>query len=122
MKTSVNVKIDSQDYEVNYPTVGEKLQIENVKLLLTNNNYGDLARSGHTTALDLLDLVDSVSYFSILIPEIKKSIKMEDFLTMDPIKAKLMIKAFKKYRDFLSEVDTELNSEDDESTEETKEV
>src|ERR1700746_2780161 len=110
MKTSVNVKIGETQYEVHYPNVGEKLQIENVKLLLTNNGYGDLARSGHITAINMLDLVDAVSYFTILIPEVKSSLKLEDFLSMEPLQAKNLSKAYKKYyRPFLEEIDRELN-------------
>lgn len=119
MQTQTNVKIGEKTYLVSYPLVGQKLQIENVKLLLTDGNYGDLARSGHNTAISLLDLVDAVSYFTILIPEIRDNLKIDDFLNMDEFRAKELTKAYKKsFRPWLDEIDKELNREEDVDTEE----
>ena len=108
----------NQTFEISYPSVGQKLQIENVKLLLTDNNYGDLARSNHVTAIKLLDLVDAVSYFSILIPEIKTSLNVDDFLNMDPKRVKAYTKAYKEdFLPWMLEIEEELNKEDDDSEE-----
>ena len=114
MQTSKQIKIGDQIFGVSYPTVGQKLQIENVKLLLTDNGYGDLARSAHITALNLLDLVDAVAYFTILIPEISSSLSVNNFLNMEPLKAKMYAKAFKReFRPWMEAVDVELNKEDE---------
>jgi len=119
MQTVKQVKIGDQQFQISYPTVGQKLQIENVKLLLTDNNYGDLARSGHISAIQLLDLVDAVAYFTILIPEISKSLNVQDFLNMEPKKTKMYIKAFKEeFMPWMDKIDIELNREDDGTDEE----
>lgn len=114
MQTEKQIKIGEQTFEVSYPLVGQKLTIENVKLMLTDNNYGDLARSGHNTAVEFLDLVDAVSYFAVLIPELKSSLKVEDFLKMDPKTAKMYVKAYKKQFDpWMAAIDKEINKDDE---------
>jgi len=116
MQTSKAIEILGKTYEVKYPNVGQKLQIENVKLLFTDGNYGDLARSRHNTALELLDLVDAVAYFSILIPEIASNLSIQDFLNMDVKRSKAYIKAFKKqFSPWFDELEAELNKEDSEN-------
>lgn len=123
MQTSKFIKIMNQLFEVSYPNVGQKLQIENVKLLLTDNNYGDLARSRHTTALELLDLVDAVAYFSILIPEIKSTLNLADFLNMDAKRSKAYVKAFKKeFTPWFDAIEEELNKEDSEEDEQDESI
>jgi hypothetical protein len=81
MQTSVKVNLKGKEFVVNYPNVGEKIKIENYKVLLTNGQYGDFVRSGHKTCLDLLDLVDAFSNFAILIKELNLGI--DDFNNMD---------------------------------------
>ena len=71
IQTTTKVSYKGVTHEVRYPLVGEKFKIENAKLLLTNNQYGELSRSAHKTALSYLDTVDAYAYFSILIPSLK---------------------------------------------------
>ena len=121
MQTATIVKIGKDSYDVSYPNVGQKLDIENVKLMLTNSQYGEMARSGHVTALQLLDLVDAVAYFTILVPELKSSLKVQDFMDMNPVEARNLRKGYKKYFvPFFEAVEKELNEDGDED--ETTEV
>jgi len=115
IQTQTIVPIGGKDYTVNYPNVGQVIEIENLKLLLSGNMYGDLIKSNHATGVELLNLVDGVSYFSVLAPDFKKDFATDKFTEMDVFKQKQIIKAFKKtFWPWFSGVDAELNKEDDE--------
>lgn len=106
------ITVGDKSYTVNYPNVGEILQIESLKLLYSNNTYGALVKSGHTTANDLLNLVDAMSYFSVLAPEMIKDLKIEDFSKAGPKQQKMITKAFIEYWTWYRAMNEELNKED----------
>lgn len=109
MSTTVNLFGEAK--EVKYPNVGEKIKIENLKILLSNGQYGDFARSSHKTALQLLDLIDAYSYFSILIPEMKLSIDV--FNSLLPEQEKEYRRAYsEEYFPYFIGVENSLNGED----------
>lgn len=112
------VRIDGIEYLLGYPNVGQQLEIESLKNILSAGNYADYARSGNKTALQLLDLIDAVSYFYVLIPELKEKIDIKSFANIDPLFQKKLSKAFVKYyNEFIVKIDDEinkvLNNEDD---------
>ncbi len=118
IQTQTQVKIGEISYDVNYPTVRQKLEIENLKMFLSSNKYGDLARSGHKTASRLLDLIDAVAYFSILIPEIKNNMKVADFEIMDIKTQRNMMRGYKvDFYPWFANIESELNKEEDDEEE-----
>jgi hypothetical protein len=126
-QSSVPVKIGEETFDVSYPTVGEEFQIETLKMFMTNNTYGDLARSNHTSAVRLLDIVDAIAHFAILIPKIRDIFKLEDFQNMTPEIRKSYTKAYKKtylpwkintYKALFEDDD---NTSEDDKMEETQE-
>lgn len=111
-QTTTKVKIEKEIYEVKYPNVGEQLQIESVKELLSNGKYAQLAATGSKTATQLLDFIDAVSYFTVLIPAIKEKIDLKNFTGADPMFQKRLSKAFFKYYfEFIIPVEIEINKE-----------
>ena len=111
-QTTTKVKIDKEIYEVRYPNVGEQLAIESMKELLSNGRYAQLAATGSKTATQLLDFIDAVSYFTVLIPAMKEKIDLKNFATTDPAFQKRLSKAYLKYySDFIIPIETEINKE-----------
>jgi isopentenyldiphosphate isomerase len=114
IQTNTQIKIGDKTYEVNYPNVRQKLEIENLKIFLSSGKYGELARSAHKTASKLLDLIDAVAYFSILIPEIKSNMTVNDFENMDIVTQRNMMRAYKiNFYPWFEQIEAELNKEDD---------
>jgi hypothetical protein len=97
MEKSKKIPISGKDYIVNFPSVGQILDIESLKSALTNGQYGDFVNMGTKTATDALDLVDAFSVFSILIPELKDELNVKTFMEMDPFIAKKYVNAYKKH-------------------------
>lgn len=116
IQTSTEIKIGDKNYVIEYPHVGEVIQIENLKLMLSGNMYGDLIKSNHSTAVELLNLVDGVAYFSVLAPNFKQDFGTDKFTEMDVRKQKQIVKAFtKSFWPWFLNINTELDK-DEEST------
>ena len=90
------VKIDGNDYIINFPNVGQMIEIEQLKLAYTNGRYIEFAMSNLVNHIFILDFVDAVSYLSILIPELKKDLGIEEYTKMDSEKTKEIIRAYKE--------------------------
>lgn len=116
---SFKVKIDKDEYLVKYPNVGQQLDIENLKNLLSNGQYASYAAVGSKTSTQLLDLIDAVSYFSILIPELKEKLSVKNFTTIDPVFQKKLSKSFLNFHsNFILKVEEEISKELSEEDEE----
>jgi len=96
MEKSTKLKISGKDYVVNFPNVGQILDIESLKSALTNGQYGDFIKMGTKYSNDVLDLVDTIATFSVLIPELKDEFNVKNFSDMDPFVAIKYVKVYKK--------------------------
>jgi hypothetical protein len=61
--TETQIKFNGKVFTVPFPNVGQQLQIESTKMLLSNNTYHELSKSTHDAAVHLLDVIDGISYF-----------------------------------------------------------
>ena len=49
-----------------YPTIGQLMKIETLKMELSDGKYFEMAQSNFTTSVFVLDLIDAISTFSTL--------------------------------------------------------
>lgn len=91
------INIDDQDYAIGYPNVGQQMEIESMKLLLSANKYAQIGTANSRTGNQLLDLIDAVSYFSVMVPSLKPKLELKDFAQIDVLFQKKLTKAFYKY-------------------------
>lgn len=117
LKTQITLNLNGNDYIVKFPTVGQFIQIEAQKSLLTRNQYGALIVTGTKVATKALDFVDMIAYFSVLIPEIddiKKDAKV-DLFSLDILDAKEMLKVYtKEFKPWLDSWMKVINTVDEE--------
>lgn len=107
MQKQQTITIGGVETLANYPNVGDLMKIENIKMDLTGGSYGQLATSGHYTALALLDAVDAFSYFAVLAPKLE--LKMDEFEKMETEQVALYIAAYKnELKPWISEVEQKL--------------
>jgi hypothetical protein len=120
-ESKISLPIGDKTYNVNFPNVGQMLEIENNKIVLSGNMYGSLVRSNHKTGTELLNLVDGVAYFSVLCKNFSKDFEIEKFTEMNVLNQKKISFAFVTifwpwYVKIQSEIDKQMESEDDEKT------
>lgn len=109
------ISVASFDYEINFPNVGQLQDIEAMKIALTNGRYVDMALSGLKTHNFALDMADSISYLSVLCPDLKDDLKIKSWRELDPFVAKEIIKVYKgKFLDWFKPISDDLYSFDEE--------
>ena len=109
MKKSLNIKIGKNHYNINFPTVGQLMEIESLKFAYTDNKYAILATSGLRSNEFILDLADTIATFQTLIPEVADDYKITNWASADAFILKELVMAYKKqfyvwYKPLLNEL------------------
>jgi len=88
--------IEGNSYNIEFPNVGQYLDIENMKMMLTNNTYSALLQSRLRTAYFAIDLVDAISVMYILIPGLRKDLNVKNYNELDTFMAKKIVKVYQE--------------------------
>ena len=75
------VRVLDKEYKVGFPNVGQMLDIETNKMILSSGKYHEMVESsvkGVASSIQSLDLIDALSTLSVMIPDLKKHISYED--------------------------------------------
>ena len=89
------VNICGNDYDIQFPNVGQLQDIEAFKIAFTGGRYVDMALGGLRTQMYALDLADALAYLSVLVPELKHDLKVKNWRELDPFVGKQIVSDFK---------------------------
>lgn len=89
------VTIGEKSFVVNFPNVGQMIDIESMKQSLTGNRYGSMASSGIASMYMALDVVDTISFLTICVPDIAKYYNIQDYTTLPADKMNQYVKLYK---------------------------
>lgn len=92
---TIEVPILQNTYTVKYPTVRQTWDIEANKAIFSKQQYGAMIDSQTIKSMDALSQINMAAYFTVLIPQLIKDMKM-DIGEMNPIDAKPLMDAFTK--------------------------
>jgi len=110
MKTSIDIRIGDNNYVVKFPTTGQIIDIEAMKVRLGNDfdvNY--ISGAYAKTARDM------IATFSVLIPDMKKDLTVHSFSELNPIELKPFMEAYLKiYLPWFNEIMDEVSNFDSE--------
>lgn len=90
------VIIGKKQFIAKFPNVGQIIDLESLKQALTNNRYGQMAISGISSMYNALDLVDAVSFYQIVMPEVGKYYDIRNYAEMDLDKIQDLIRAYQE--------------------------
>lgn len=93
---SKDVTINGEVYTIPFPNVGQSMRIEMLKMSFSSGKYPQMIDSEVKSIIFNLELIDSISFFSVLIPDFHKKMKVENIAEMDLASAKEFIRAYKK--------------------------
>lgn len=79
LKQKLNFEYQGNEYSIEYPTVGQYLDIENEKIKLSKGNWGNLVISGTISAYRATQIIDCIANLKILCPQIFKDMKVDVF-------------------------------------------
>ncbi len=90
---------NGKKFIVKFPNVGQMMDIESLKVGLTGGKYGTFAASGIKSMYFVLDMVDAISFFSVMCPRLKNFITEEDveidYTQMNPQSLKPLVDIYK---------------------------
>lgn len=111
---TIQFTLEGNKYDAKFPNVGQYLDIENMKMALTNNSYSDMIRSGLKTSYFAIDLVDSLSFLYVMVPTLREDLNVRNYNDLDPFMAKKIVKVYKaQIKPWYDDLMTELLKEED---------
>jgi hypothetical protein len=88
-------KLDKNQYELKFPNVGQYMDIENMRIGLTNGAYTEMLRTGLKSSYFNIDLVDAISILYVLVPNLRNDLNVTNYNELDVFMAKKIEKAYK---------------------------
>jgi hypothetical protein len=82
---------------VQFPNVGQMIDMESLKQSLTGNKYGSMSASGVKSMFFALDMVDALCFFEIMCPKIKRIMEIKNFTTLNPEDMKDVVAVYKEH-------------------------
>lgn len=90
---TLNIEILGHRYQVEFPKNREFFQIENEKNRLAEGDYNAFFRNDNVGFLAKLN-IDTISTFSILIPQLLKDLNVSSYMDLDLIQQNKITKAY----------------------------
>lgn len=90
------IKFNGNDYIVKFPNVGQIWAIEDNKISFANGKYIEMALSPLKIHIFQLDMIDAISYFSVLAPEMKENLGIKNWRDLDAEIGKELTSVYKK--------------------------
>ena len=94
MERKKTFKFRGTEYQIEFPTVGQYIDIESEKLNHSNGQFTTLIQAGTLSGLRAVQIIESISIYSILCPQLVKELKVNSFKDID---AKDFIELLKIY-------------------------
>ena len=120
------ITIGKKSFVVDFPNVGQMIDIESLRCALSNNRYGSMIASGVVSMYDALDLIDAIAFYQICAPEVGKFYNIENYTALQLEDIAKLMKAYRKdikpwYNKVMEEIRAsynELTEDEDEANEE----
>lgn len=99
MERQIVITYNGKKFTINFPNVGQLIDIESLKSALTNGKYGAFAASGIKSMYFVLDMVDTIAFVSVMCPRLKNFITEEevsDLTQLSPDVMKPIVDIYKK--------------------------
>ena len=74
--------IGKKSFVVEFPNVGQIIDLESHRLALSGNRYGNMIASGVVSMYNALDLIDAISFYQVCAPEVGKYYNIENYTAL----------------------------------------
>lgn len=75
----------NQEYTIEFPTVGEYMEIENQKLIQSNGQWINLIKNQTVSALRSIQIIECVSTLMVLCPKLFGNMKVTSYKEIDAL-------------------------------------
>lgn len=128
LKRTVSFKFQDRNYQIEFPTVGQYLEIENEKIRYSKGNWGGLISSIANSSFKAVQIIECIANLKILCPQLFEDFKI-DVLNIDILDFSRLVAVyqkeikpwynswFKEFNDILSEIDEDEKKIDEDEKE-----
>lgn len=108
LNRSIQIEVSGNKYSIDFPNVGQYIEIENLKMSLTNGMYPQMALSPLKGAYFAIKLVDAISIFSVLVPKMREKLSgVKSYNDLDLVLGKQLVSVYEKqfmkwYQDWMN--------------------
>lgn len=96
-------EFEGREYEIEFPTVGEYIEIENKKIQISKGFWSDLLGTRTISSLRSIQMIECISIISVLCPAILEDMKI-DIKNIDILDFAKVLKLYQsKIQDWYSE-------------------
>lgn len=125
MERTKKFQIGEKTFTVDFPTIGQMIDMESLKQAYTNGRYGAMAQSPVVSMYRALDLVDAIAFYTICVPSVGKYYDISDYSALAMDKMMELVNIYKKelrpwYDGILNEM-TKMSNGNEDGNAETKE-
>lgn len=92
---SITIKVGPNEYNIKYPNNGKLIDIERMKIKLTDGTHKDML-FGTNAAQHAYLLTESIATFMILIPELTKDLTVPSLMDLNPMQTKSIVDAYSR--------------------------
>lgn len=96
MERKISITFRGAKLFVNFPNVGQLIDIEALKQAYTNGRYGSMVQAGVRTSNLILDYVDAISFIQTCVPQIARIVEIKNYSQMSPLAAAEIVKTYKE--------------------------
>jgi hypothetical protein len=117
LSKKITIKIQENEYEVSFPNNGQLIDIEVMKQGLSKGTQDSLLSGLGINANLAWMTIEMIATFTILIPDLIKSLRVENLLELDPMQSKELRKVYvdvyyKWYNEWMAEINDEVKEEE----------
>lgn len=96
LKRSIQIELQGNPFTINFPNMGQIIDIETNKISFANGRYSQLLNSNIISSNVAQDLVEMAATLTVLIPEFNKIFKLNSIFELNPIDAIEFVTAYKE--------------------------
>lgn len=103
------ITIGKKTFVVEFPNIGQLIDLESLRLALSGNRYGNMIASGVVSMYNALDMIDAISFYQICAPEIGRYYDIQNYTALQLDEMVDLLKTYRNeikpwYDDVLNEI------------------
>lgn len=96
MNRTIEISIKDNKYIVSFPTVGQIIDIETKRSILSKGQYGNMIESKMQMSWNVLEIIDIMSYFQVLMPKLFDDLNIKSIEELDAIDFVEVVDAYRE--------------------------
>jgi len=89
-------KIGNKEFTAKFPKVGQIIDMDAMKQAISGNSYGSMVASGLASAYYALDLIDAITFYQVVTPEVGRYYNINNFADLELEEIQDLLNAYKE--------------------------